>query len=207
MILKNLFNLFNLTSILLFTTYIYIIFKYITTLNIRLKFFLFLINVIILTGIGVFYNLDGMVMLFFMSELVVILIFITVFSQLYSYYKLNDKLGTNTIFVVLLLLSTYNFYEPTLLCYKNFYNYYNITLNDFYYIYNCYFEKQILLTILTVFLITLYSVFFIFLFYSLKQKSYSDKICKKQFTLLRKQNIIHQNNYNSKIRIFKNKYV
>lgn len=207
MILKNLFNLFNLVNVLLFITYIYIVVKYITTLNIRLKFFLFIINMLILAGIGVFYNLDGMIMLFFMSELVVILIFITVFSQLYSYYKLNDSINMNIIYIILLILSTYNFYEPTLICYKNFYNYYNITLNDFYYIYNCYFEKQILLTILTVFLITLYSIFFIFLFYSLKQKAYSDKICKKQFSLLRKQNIIHQNNYNSKIRIFKNKYI
>jgi hypothetical protein len=77
-------------------------------------------------------------------------------------------------------------------------------LNDFYYIYNCYFEKQIILTILTVFLLTFYSLFFIFLFYSLKQKANLDKQKKKQINLLRKQNLIHQTNYNAKIRIFKN---
>lgn len=204
MILKNLFNLFNLFNLTIFLLYIHIFITYLKVSNIRIKFFLFIINIFILVGIGVFYNLDGMVMLFFMSELVVVLIFITIFSQLYSFYK--QKYSNNIRYVWFIIIPlVYNHYEPSLIQYKNYYNFYNITLNDFYYIYNCYFEKQIILTILTVFLLTFYSLFFIFLFYSLKQKSNLDKYKKKQVSLLRKQNLIHQTNYNAKIRVFKNK--
>lgn len=87
MILKNLFNFFNIFSLTIFLLYIHIFISYLKTSNIRIKFFLFIVNIFIIVGIGIFYNLDGMVMLFFMSELVVVLIFITIFSQLYSFYK------------------------------------------------------------------------------------------------------------------------
>lgn len=204
MILKNIFSLFNILYITLILIYLYLYTSYLKVTNIRIKFFLFILNILILVGLGVFYNLDGMIMLFFMSELVVLLIFITIFSQLYSYYKQKQH---NTISYVLIIILPfiYNFYEPTFIQYKNYYNFYNITLNDFYYIYNCYFEKQIILTILTIFLLTLYSLFFIFIFYTLKQKHYLDNKVSKQITLLRKQNLIHQVNYNPKIRIFKTK--
>lgn len=184
--------------------YIYIYTNYLKVTNIRIKFFLFILNILVLIGLGTFYNLDGMIMLFFMSELVVLLIFITIFSQLYGYYK-QKQYNTTSFIVILILPFIYSFYEPAFIQYKNYYNFYNITLNDFYYIYNCYFEKQIILTILTVFLLTLYSLFFIFLFYTLKQKHYLDTKLSKQITLLRKQNLIHQVNYNPKIRIFKTK--
>lgn len=97
MILKNLFNLFNLFNLTIFLLYIHIFITYLKVSNIRIKFFLFIINIFILVGIGVFYNLDGMVMLFFMSELVVVLIFITIFSQLYSFYK--QKYSNNIRYV------------------------------------------------------------------------------------------------------------
>lgn len=193
-------------SVALFLLYIYILNSFLISTDIRKKFLLFIVNLFAVVGIGLYYSLDGLVMMFFISELTIILIFIILFSQLYTHQKSNKKNNNNFYIGILLILLNFSHRSTELIEYKSFYSYYNITLNDFYYIYNTYFEKYILLTIFTLFIITLYSIFFILLYYTLKQKSAIEGIKKKNIFLLRKQNIIHQNNYNTKIRIFKNKY-
>lgn len=202
MILKNIMNNFSIIPLLSVLLYIYIINYFFVTANVRNKFFLFLVNLLIFIGIGLFYNLDGLVMIFFISELTIILIFIILFSQIYNHYK-QKYTNFKFIFAALIVMMNYNYYEVGVTSYKNFYIYSNIVLNDFYYIYNSYFEKQILLTVFTLLIITLYSIFFILLHYLLKQSLYSESRKKRSLFLLRKQNLIHQNNYNTKIRLFK----
>lgn len=206
MILKNFINLFNLTSLFLMLLYIYILNIFLTTTDIRKKFFLFIINLLIIVGIGFYYSLDGLVMMFFISELTIILIFVILFSQLYTYYKSKQSKSYFSFIWLAILLTNLIHQSTELIEYKNYYNFLNITLNDFYYIYNTYFEKYLLLTIFMLFIITLYSIFFILVYYSLKEKSALELKKKQSINLLRKQNIIHQNNYNTKIRIFKNKF-
>lgn len=141
--------------------------------------------------------------MFFVSELTVILIFIVMFSQLYSYNV--EKLKQNNLYLIIFLfLVNFNYYEVNIILYKNYYSYYVVILNDFYYIYNTYFEKQIIITILVTLIITFYSIFFILFYFNLKKNIYSIKNINKNLYLLRKQNIVHQSNYNSKIRFFKN---
>lgn len=161
------------------------------------------ILIFLLSFIGIYYSLDGIILMFLISELSLILIFITMFSQLYTYNKENTKYN-NITYVIILLVLNYNFYQTNIITYKNYYTHYSININDFYYIYNCYFEKQILLTIITLFIITLYSIFFILLYYNLKGHMVEKHNFKKNLFLLRKQSLIHQVNYNSKIRFFKN---
>lgn len=205
MILKNFINLFSVLNVLLFIVYLYIVNNFLIELNIRRKFVFFILNLFIIIGIGFYYNLDGIVLLFFMSELTVILIFITLYSQLYSHNNTKEVNNKTALFLIIILLLNFQYYEIKLISYSNYYSFYNIVLNDFYYIYNCYFEKQILMTLFTIFIITLYSIFFILLFYSLKYKTQLEGSKKKYIILLRKQNILHQNNYNTNIRLFKNK--
>ena len=203
MILKNLFNLFNIFYIFLLLLLIYIINIFLTTSKIRNKFFLLLLLITSFGCIGFYYYLDGLVMLFLISELSVILIFITMFSQIFSHNKENLK-QNSLIFFLLLIVSNICFYSSNILTYKNFYSYYSININDFYYIYNCYFEKQIILTIFILFIITLYSIFFILLYFNLKKNLNIKNNFNKNIFLLKKQNIIHQANYVSKIKFFKN---
>ena len=173
------------------------------SINIRKKFFLLLTILFIFSGIGIYYNLDGLVMMFFMSELTVILVFIVMFSQLYSYNK--EKIKQNNLYIVIFLfVLNFNYYDINIILYKNYYSYYTVVLNDFYYIYNTYFEKQIIITLLITLIITLYSIFFILFYFNLKKNVYSIRNKNKNLYLLRKQNIIHQSNYNNKIRFFKN---
>ena len=205
MILKNFINYFNIIQISFYFVYLYIVNKFLVTLNIRNKFFLFIVNYFILIGIGLYYSLDGLMMLFFVCELTIILVFVILFSQLYSYYKETNSSYIVLFFSLSILLLNSNYYNLDIVSFKNFYSYSNILVNDFYYIYNLYFEKQILLTIFSLFIITIYSIFFILLYYNLRFFSLKSVKIKKKIFLLRKQNLVHQNNYNTKIRLFKTK--
>ena len=96
----------------------------------------------------------------------------------------------------------YSFYDTNIIKYINFYDIHVVNLNDFYYIYNYYFEKQIYVTVLIMFIITLYSIVFILLYFNIKKKYNIEESTNKQIFLLRKQNIIHQSNYSSQTRTF-----
>jgi hypothetical protein len=201
MIIENFINLINLFSLSFFLIFFYLINNFFIETNVRKKFFLFLIIFFSFVCIGLYYNLDGIILLFAISELSVLLIFITMFSQLYSHSKKTTKLVSFLFFYILIFLN-YSYFEVKILSYSNFYSYYNIDLNDFYYIYNFYFEKQILLTLIIIIIISLYSIFFILLYFNIKKKQNIEQSKVKQINLLRKQNILHQSNYNTTIRNF-----
>jgi len=203
MILKNFINFFNIGYLFLFILFIFIINKFLFQTQIRIKFILLLILLILFSSISIFYNFDGLTMMFLVSELSVILIFIVMFSQLYTFNYEKTK-EFNLYLILLIIIFNINYYDISIISYKNYYNYNQILINDFFYIYNLYFEKQILLTFITTIIITVYSIFFILLYYSLRGKLLSKNILTKNLYLLRKQNIIHQSNYNTKIRFFKN---
>lgn len=204
MIIKNLITITNIINFTLLLSFFFLINKFFTEIDTRKKFFLFLLIFLIFLFIGFYYNLDGIIMLFAVSELSVLLIFITMYSQIYSYSKKNKKISSILIFITLIIIN-FQYFEISLLNYKSFYSFYNITLNDFYYIYNFYFEKQILLTIIVLFIITLYSIFFILLYFNLKKKQNIEQSKISQINLLRKQNILHQSNYSVFIRNFQKK--
>ena len=201
MILEKFIYLFNVSYIVLFLILLFLINLFFIETNIRKKFFLFLVIFFCFMGIGLYYNLDGIIMLFIISELSVLLVFITMFSQLYSFTTKSSKISSFFILILMIFIN-YSFYESSLIKYGNFYEFYNITSNDFYFIYNFYFEKQILLTLLIIFIITLYSIVFILFYFNIKKKNNVEESKYKQIFLLRKQNLNHQSNYSSKIRIF-----
>ena len=162
MILKNFINFFNLFIFLGLFILIFIFAQFLINSKIREKFFLFILLFFFISSIGLYYNLDGMVMMFAVCELGVILIFIVTYSQLYCYDKKTTFNKKNFIIIYLFIfLLNFDFYSCKIVNFKNFYSIYSININDFYYIYNCYFEKQILSTTIISLLLTLYSLFFI----------------------------------------------
>jgi hypothetical protein len=201
MILKNIVNLFNISLVTLLLAFIFLINKFLTLSEVRKKFALLLILIVLICCIGFYYFLDGLVMMFLLTELTLVLIFIIMFSQIYS-YNFQSLKYKNVFFVIVVFFMNFSYYEIKIINYKSYYSYYNILLNDFYYIYNNFFEKEILLTIIITLAVTLYSVFFILFYFNLKSNLYKHKNFKKNLYLLRKQNIIHQSNYNSKINFF-----
>ena len=203
MILKNFINLFSILNLSLMFIFIFLINEFIISTDIRRKFFLFIILLFSTVSIALYYNLDGIVMMFLVSELSIILIFITMFSQLYGYNKKNTKFSTLFIFTIIFILNI-EYYDTKILNYDNFYSFSAININDFYYIYNFFFEKQITVTIFIIFILTLYSIFFILLYFNFKKFQNSESSKVSNLILLRKQNILHQSNYNTKIRVFQN---
>jgi len=186
---------------MLLLAFIFLINKFLTLSEVRKKFALLLILIMLICCIGFYYFLDGLVMMFLLTELTLVLIFIIMFSQIYTYNCQSLKYK-NIFFVIVVFFMNFSYYEIKIINYKSYYSYYNILLNDFYYIYNNFFEKEILLTIIITLAVTLYSVFFILFYFNLKSNLYKHKNFKKNLYLLRKQNIIHQSNYNSKINFF-----
>ena len=204
MILKNILNLLNFNYIVLFLILIFILNKFFTESNIRNKFFLFVVIFFLFSFIGLYYNLDGIILLFMISELSIILIFVTMYSQIYTLASKKEIKNLNFLFFFIAILNI-NYYSTNLIKFTNYYSYYNILINDFYYIYNFFFEKQILLTIILIIIITLYSIFFILLYFNIKNMLNKESNKINNIFLLRKQNIIHQSNYNAKIRLFQKK--
>lgn len=183
--------------------FLFLINKFLIITNIRRKFFLFIVLMLGSSFIGLYYNLDGIIMMFLITELSVVLIFVTLFSQIYSYTKKTTKL-VNNFFIFFIIVLNIEFYDIKILNYNSFYSFVNINLNDFYYLYNFFFEKQPLVTVFIIFLLTIYSIFFILLYFNFKKFQNKEDLKVKNLFLLRKQNLIHQANHNSKIRIFQN---
>jgi len=204
MILKNIINFFDCIYVILFFIYLWIVNYFFTQNNIRIKFFFFIILFFLTCFIGLYYNLDGIIMLFMICELSIILIFITLYSQLYSVYNKNYNNYKIKYFIIIVIIFNITHYSTNVIKYNYYYSYYNIIVNDFYYIFNFFFEKQIFLTIIITFIITLYSIFFILLFFNIKQLLNKNTKKRKNIYFIRKQNIIHQSNFLNKIRIFQN---
>lgn len=99
-------------------------------------------------------------------------------------------------------LLSYSTYDIQILSYKSFYSQQNYQLNDFFYFFNFFFEKQTLLTLFVIILITIYSLFFIVLYFITKQFKLSENNKNSKIFILRKQNILKQSTYMNKTRFF-----
>lgn len=201
MILKNFINFINIFNFILLLLFIYMINFFLQTNNIRIKFLFFIILTFIISFLGLYYSLDGMVMLFLISELAIIVTFITMYSQLFSYNKTKKNFFIY-FFSFILIFFNYKFYSLSNIGYKNFYSFNNTTANDFYYIFNCYFEKHVLMIIFVTFLLTMYSIYFILFYFNLKKFQNIEVKKNKNLNFLRKQNLIKQSNYYTPIRLF-----
>lgn len=172
--------------------------------NIKKKFLLFFVTISLFFSLGLYYNLDGLVFMFFIAELTILLIFITMFSQLYTYYSYRETTVTLAYVYIFIFLLNIPYINTTILSYKNYYSFYAVNINDFYYIYNFFFEKQILVTFIITIILTFYSIFFILVYFRLKSFKNNENKKINNIVLLRKQNMIHQNNYSPSIRLFQN---
>ena len=168
MVLKNIINLVNIFNLALLVSFIYLVNMFINQSNVRLKFLLFVIIFFLITCISLYYSLDGLVMVFSICELSIVLIFITLYSQLTTYVKLKDKYLSFFFFVTLLTIN-YSFFGCNLIRQVNYYSCYKNVINDFYCLFNCYFEKSIIVTIFITFIITTYSIYFILFYFILKK--------------------------------------
>lgn len=192
----NYINLINLV-LLLILNYIFILL--ISEKNTTKKLILFSFNIIIFIGLSLYYNLDAIVLLILMSELIILILIGLVYLQFNNYNKIKYKILY--FFVITIILEYFFFnYSTTIIKYTNFYDFFNINYNDFFVFYLFFFEKNILLTFFLIIIITLYSLFFILFYFNLQILKLNTNKLNKNYSLLRKQNLLLQAKTISKIR-------
>jgi hypothetical protein len=197
----NLISILSLLKIVPLVLGLFILNSFLQETSVRKKFLSFLFLFTLFLILGIYFNLDGIILLFIVSELAVLLIFIIMFSQLTSFS--TQTLKKKSFFIILFFsLLNFTLYDIDIISYKSFYNQQVYQLNDFFYFFNYFFEKQTIVTIVVIMLITLYSLFFIMLYFSIRQLKLKESNTKSKIFTLRKQNIIKQSNYTVKTRFF-----
>lgn len=176
------------------------------TISLRKKFFFYLIIIFLFNFWGFLFNLDGMMLVLLTTEFTVVLFLLMTYIQLYANYTFYIKKLKYKLFIVLTLLwlvfivnnNEYYFYS-TYSIYKLISH---IVTSDFYILFYFLFEKNLLLVIFLTLIISLFSLFFIILYFNLKQIKYNKYINIKNTFFLRKQNLKKQTTYKSKLYTF-----
>lgn len=186
-------------------TLLFILFAF--QIDLKSKLILFIINVFLFSGVGFYFDLDGFVLLLLLTELTLGLVFLAVYKQLYIYTKNVYKYSIYHIFGVYIFLFLLFLYycnpNPLTLVFVNFYTtIYNINSNDFFILYYFFFECFRLITILVAVNLTLYSLFFILIFFKLTCIKQISVKRKKFIQTLRKQQLLRQFKFKNQIRFF-----
>ena len=191
-----LFILFTLLSLVVITF---------LTAPLRNKFLLFLQLIIIFSIWGFLYNLDGMFLILLTAEFTILLLFFMTYTQLYSQFNFFIQKSLNKKSIIVITLIPFITNTTTNLFYTNFYqSLSHVVTSDFFTIYYVLFEKLPLLIIITTLIISLFSLFFILIYFSLKAVKNEKTNRIKQLYFLRKQNLLKQTSFSSKLYIFQN---
>lgn len=173
--------------------------------SLRRRFFLFILAVIVFSVWGFLLDLDGMMLVLLTAEFTIVLLFLMTYIQLYSNYEFVSK--GNKYTVLILFMFTPMFYTP-LYSFNVFINFYSsvshVVSSDFFILYYLLFDKLPTLVILMTLIISFFSLFFIIIYFNLKYTKNSKKTQVKNLFFLRKQVLIKQTNFNSRLYTFQN---
>lgn len=173
--------------------------------SLRRRFFLFILAVIVFSVWGFLLDLDGMMLVLLTAEFTIVLLFLMTYIQLYSNYEFVSK--GNKYTVLILFMFTPMFYTP-LYSFNVFINFYSsvshVVSSDFFILYYFLFDKLPTLVILMTLIISFFSLFFIIIYFNLKYTKNSKKTQVKNLFFLRKQVLIKQTNFNSRLYTFQN---
>lgn len=209
MVLKTFFfNIYLLNTNLSFYLLLLLIgtaYKFLVC-SFRYKFTFFILNVLVLSVWGFLYNLDGMILILLITEFTVTLLFLMTYTQLYMHYEFKHKTMPIGLFSYIMLFA--------LLCanpvniffsYTSFYSSLtHLVSSDFFILYYLLFDKMPILVLFLTLIISLFSLFFILLYFNLKYTKLAHHKNLKNLYILRKQNLTKQTNFKTKIYTFQN---
>jgi hypothetical protein len=206
MLLKNLI----ITFFYLFTNYVYICSYIYTVISIifllnaqlRVKFTLFVVNLYFIFIFGTFLYLDGYFFILIITEFTLILLFLVVYTQLYSSLTQPRNYPYFYKFSFIFFILYNNSAELTFLYFSYFDYIYLLRSIDFFIFFYFFFIKFYLLTILVILIISFFSIYFILLYFFLKTLNIDFFKSIKTLKILRKQNISKQAIFTSKLRFF-----
>lgn len=147
-----------------------------------------------------------MVLILLTAEFTIFLFFLMSYIQLYENFSFLSK-NFNIKFLVLIMI-IFNILITSNISTFNFFNFYSsvcfVISSDFFIIYYMLFEVMPLLTIIFTLIISIFSLFFIALYFNLKLIKILQKKKIKNIFFLRKQSILKQTNFKSTIYTFQN---
>jgi hypothetical protein len=174
------------------------------TQHINQRFACFYLNLIFGSSLGLFFDLDGIVLVLVLTELTLLFVFFLVYSQLTSApEKKQQHIRPAFLLTALCFGITLYAFSPELLTvgWVNFYNLTAmITAADFFTIYYFFFIKYYLLTMCLIIVLGLFSIFFILLYFTLQYAAVDLKKTKKTIYFLRKQLFQKQAIFTSKLK-------
>lgn len=164
-------------------------------LNIRDKLLYFICVCYLFSIWGYCYGLDGLFLIFLITELTVFLLLVMSYTYIYSnlsfFNKTPNYLVPLLLVLTFLLLPHYNLMFS--LSFNDIHSYlYQIVSSDFFFIFYFLFNSNGLVTVLLTLIIGLYSLFFILVYFSLKSVKFSLFNRNLNLSLLRKQSILKQ---------------
>lgn len=174
--------------------------------DLRKKFLSFILVVFLFSVFGFMHDLDGIFIIFLIAEFTIFLVFLMSYTQLYSSYSfINSKwrISIVLVFIVIILLNysatnSFHFYH-------SYYNSLNLIVSsDFYILYYLLFDQIPVLTLVIIFIISFFSLFFIIMYFSLKLVKSFSKINYKNVYWLRKQSLLKQTTFLNKLYTFQN---
>lgn len=174
--------------------------------NLRRRFFLFIMCIVVFSIWGFMLDLDGMMLVLLTAEFTIVLLFLMTYIQLYSNYQFLST-SNRYLFILAAVGLLPLLYEPlySFNFYSNFYNAVNhIVTTDFFILYYFLFDKLPILVILMTLVISFFSLFFIVVYYNLKATKVVGVQASKNLYFLRKQILIKQTNFNNRLYTFQN---
>lgn len=174
--------------------------------TLRMKFIYFIATILLYAIWGFLFDLDGMMLVLLTTEFTIVLLFLMTYIQLYSNYSFTS-VNSYPLTFVLFLVIVVSIYTPsyTHMFYLNYYSTSaHIVASDFYILYDFLFEKLPILVILITLIISFFSLFFIILYYSLKLVKFASNKKLKNLYFLRKQNLLKQTTFSTKVYTFQN---
>ncbi len=202
------FNIYSLSfnfSFYLFMLMAIISFLLIFT-SLRNKFFFFILIILIYSTWGFLLDLDGMMLVLLTTEFTIILLFLMTYIQLYSNYSfVSPTLNYKYLFILLVCVALPSDTINVFFFHTNYYQAINhVVSSDFFILYYFLFEKFPILVILMTLIISFFSLFFILVYYSMKAVKLDSQKNLKSLYFLRKQTLVKQTSFKTKIYTFQN---
>lgn len=187
----------NFTIFFLAFFFNYVVYRLVLNQNFRMKLILFYLLLLIVSVWGFYYSLEGLVILLLLSELLIILLFTLIYLTLQFSGKnfIKSSLFLSILFLGFFFFTFYYSNNVKTIIYNNVYLDSGLLVSDDFFIFFYYFFIEYTeITIICGLLLTVFSIFFILFYFSIKLKTWRNNNKSKNLYLLRKQQLIRQAN-------------
>ena len=199
------FTYFYYGDLLFIITLLLVMWGLIINKTFRVKFTYFIALLLLVVGWGIFYSFDGIMLMFIVAEFLIILLFLLMYVTLT--FELEQAVKTFTFFkfyfVTGVLIYCTNFLTYNITTFIFFTGVYqqifDIISVDFFLFFYFFFLMSPQIVIFITLLLGLFSIFFILFYFTLKFEQQNINLYTRNFSILRKQQLIHQANYKTPI--------